>query len=183
MPAHAKPPLPICERHLQLLHQEHGRKTGSRRTHQRIAILLNAAAGKSNFQIGKELCLKVDTVDFWRNRWQSAQATLQKFEEGADQKGVSDRQLLIKLLELLKDAPGRGRPKIITLEQERQITALACEDPKDHGVDSTQWSQSLLAKAVVAKGIIGSIAGRTIGSILKKTKNAPTTPSTGFSPK
>lgn len=183
MPAHPIPALEMSDRHLRILRKERHRKVVSVRTIQRISILVNGAAGMSNFQSGQELGIKVDTITVWRERWQSNYALLQEFEKGVNQSGVSDRELLKKILELLKDAPGRGRPKVITEEQERQITALACEAPKDHGVQATQWSHMLLAKTAISKGIIGYIAGRTVGSILKKTKNGRTTRNTGFSPK
>ena len=90
-----------------------------------------------------------------------------------DSKGVSDRELLSKMLEILSDLPRSGHPKRITLEQEQQIVAVACRKPKEFGIAMTQWNREMLAHVAMAEGIVDQISPRYVSEILKK-KRAPT---------
>lgn len=73
-----------------------------------------------------------------------------------------------RLISTLKDSPRSGAPKTITLAQEKQIIALACEHPADYQIEMADWTHEMLAKVVIAKGIVASISSRQVGRILKK---------------
>ena len=128
---------------------------------------------KSISFISGELGTERNTVKKWRSRWESGYEALTMFEQGESGKGVSDRQLLEQMLKLLEDKPRSGAPKIITLAQEEQIVALACEAPEDYGIMMTQWNREMLAHVAIIQGIVDSISPRYVSNILKKKKLQP----------
>lgn len=86
---------------------------------QRARLILLAAEGRSNRQIGLALQLKPHQVGVWRER----------FEEG----GVA----------ALRDQPRSGRPREMSDAQRRRICETACRKPPKH---LARWSISSLAK-------------------------------------
>jgi len=124
-------------------------------TPQQIAIrgrmILAAAQGKNNAQIGRELGVKADTVRCWRMRWIGLQAV------SLDDLSVNER---------LQDTPRPGRPAQITAEQTCQIIALACEAPSERPI--SHWTGREIADEVMARGIIEQISPRHATRLLKK---------------
>jgi putative transposase len=114
-------------------------------------IILAAAEGKSNAQIGRELEMSVDTVRKWRMHWIGLQA-------------VSLEDLSVD--ERLADLPRPGRPSQITAEQTCQLIALACEQPKERPI--SHWTGREIAEEVMARGIIEQISPRHAARLLKK---------------
>lgn len=168
------PALEMTERHYRLLKQE-GQRRSTKVYHQtRIEILLRSSRGESQYQVCKEMGIAYNKVKAWRRRWTSAYRDLRVYEKGPEGQGLSDAKLLKRMLEILEDLPRSGAPKRITLEQEKQLIALACEDPVDHGLEMTDWSHEMLAKVAIAQGIVEKISGRWVGEILKKKRT--TTP-------
>src|SRR5450759_3425227 len=97
-----------------------GRRHGTpQQMAQRGRVILLAAQGKNNGQIGRELGMKADTVRSWRMRWLRWQAI------SLDDLSVNER---------LSDHPRSGRPAQITAEQTCQVIALACEQPKERPI-------------------------------------------------
>jgi putative transposase len=119
-------------------------------------MILAAAEGTSNAQIGRELGGSVDTVRKWRMHWSGLQAV--SFEELS----VGDR---------LADLPRPGRPAQITAEQTCQLIALACEQPKERPI--SHWSGREIAEEVLARGIIAHISPRHAARLLKKGLSSP----------
>jgi len=76
----------------------------------RVRIVLAAAQGCSNAQIGRDLAITVDTARLWRDRWVGLQGI------DLDAPSVAER---------LQDAPRPAVPARITAEQRRQIAAVA----------------------------------------------------------
>lgn len=124
-------------------------------TPQQIALrgrmILAAAQGKNNAQIGRELGGKADTVRCWRMRWISLQAV------SLDDLDVHER---------LSDVPRPGRPAQITAEQTCQMIALACEQPSERPI--SHWTGREIADEVVARGIVAQISPRHAARLLKK---------------
>ena len=77
----------------------------------RARIILLGAAGKGIRESAAPLGLRRKPVRHWRRRWEAAASTA-------------------RVAERLRDAPHSGAPVTFTVEQIRQITALACEDPE-----------------------------------------------------
>lgn len=167
------PALPMTNRQYRLLEQESNKRTTLRQYNERIAILLRGGKGQNNSQVARELGISLNTVKSWRKRWILAYESLLEFEKGVNGKQVSDYELLKEMLKILNDLPRSGTPKRITLAQEQQIVALACEKPADYGVEMTTWTHEMLAKVAIARGIIESISPRYVGVILKKVQVAP----------
>jgi len=120
---------------------------------QRARMILAAAQGHSNAQIGRELALNVDTVRLWRDRWVGLQ--------GIDLETLS-------VAERLQDAPRPGTPPKFTAEQRCQIAALACEAPMKAGRPISQWTGREIAEEVMARGVVKQISPRHAGYLLKK---------------
>ena len=123
---------------------------------QRGRVILLAAQGKNNGQIGRELGMKADTVRSWRMRWLRWQAI------SLDDVSVNER---------LSDHPRSGRPAQITAEQTCQVIALACEQPKERPI--SHWTGREIADEVMARGIIKQISPRHAARLLKKGLSTP----------
>jgi transposase len=162
------PAIPMSERQYKLLSKERSKRTISRQNYMRITILLRASQGEANKQIVREESVALSTVKNWRSRWNSVVEQLQEFEEGLSGEGVSDFELLEKMLEVIKDRPRSGVPVRISVSQKQQIRALACEAPKDYGLVMTDWTRQRLADTAVKQGIVEQISVTHIGTILKK---------------
>jgi len=167
-------PIEMTARQYRLL-EEHSRKqTISYRQRIRLQILLKASQGINNSQVSRDLGISLNKVKQWRRRWSAVYESLCSYELGAKGEGISDYKLLQHMLEQLKDIPRSGSPKRITLAQEQQIIALACEKPEDHGIVMTQWNREMLAHVAKAKGIVETISPRYVSEILKKKRTAST---------
>jgi transposase len=114
-------------------------------------IILAAAQGKNNAQVGRELGVKADTVRCWRMRWIGLQAA------SLDDLDVHER---------LSDVPRPGRPAQITAEQICQMIALACEAPSERPI--SHWTGREIADEVMARGIVTQISPRHAARLLKK---------------
>jgi putative transposase len=114
-------------------------------------MILAAAEGKTNGEIGRELRASVDTVRSWRMRWIGLQAV------PLSELSVSER---------LTDVPRPGRPSQITAEQTCQLIALACEQPKERPI--SHWTGREIADEVMARGIVKQISPRHAARLLKK---------------
>lgn len=167
-----KPPAPaiaIGTRQAQLLETQKNKRTISVQFQTRIDIILRASQGQSNSHIARETGKALNTVKTWRKRWSEGYDELCVFEAGQSGQGVSDGTLLKKMLALLSDRPRSGAPRRITLSQQQQIVALACEAPEDFGIEMTQWNREALAQVAVDKGIVETISPRYVSVVLKKT--------------
>jgi transposase len=70
----------------------------------------------------------------------------------------------------LEERPRSGQPRKLKLEQEAQLTVLACSDaPAGHA----RWTIRLLADKAVELGIVEHIAPETVRQFLKKTNLSP----------
>jgi len=96
----------------------------------RARIVLAAADGEANAQIGRDLEVCVDTVRKWRRRY------------------CADG------LEGLRDRPRPGRPPVFTPVEVAGVKALACSEPSDHGLPLARWSATELATQATTQGLI-----------------------------
>jgi len=124
---------------------------------QRACIILQAADGKRNTEIGLELGLDEDAVGLWRRRWIAGGGALSR-QEG------KDNALREAIACLLADVPRPGCPPTFTAEQVCQLMALACERPP---APLTHWTHKDLAREAVKRGIVETISARSIGRFLK----------------
>lgn len=160
--------IPMTSRQFSLLTDYSQKRVIPIRESFRLQILLLASQGKNNMEIGRLLKTRTNTVKVWRSRWEESYEQLLIFEAGIKQEGVSDRELLQRLLEVVQDRPRSGAPKRISLEQENQIIAIACKKPEDYGIIMNKWTHEQLANVVISEGVVDSISANYIGVILKK---------------
>ena len=156
-PAVALPP-----RQREILERLVRRATSAQRLVGRAQIILAAADGLNNEQIGRQLGLKRDTARTWRDRWLAARLRLAV----AEAEGVDDRGLTRCILLELNDEPRVGAPATFSAEQICQIIALACEPPATSGRPVTHWTPTELADEASKRGIVASISARTVGRFL-----------------
>jgi transposase len=134
-----------------------GHKTGQQ-VAQRARMILLAALGKSNAEIGRTLKVERLTVKRWRERWLSLEAI------PLDELSVAER---------LEDLPRPGAPARITAQQRCQMEALACEAPEKYGRPISQWSGREIADELVARQIIETISPRHAQRLLKRSVHSP----------
>lgn len=141
---------------LELLSRRH---TTAQQVAQRARIVLRAAAGKTNAEIGRALGIDVDTVRAWRARWCASQAMSRKD---------------LSLEERLRDRPRSGRKAEIQPDQVCALVALAYEAPAASGRPITQWTGREIAEEVMRRGIVKQISPRHAARLLKRgSKTAP----------
>jgi transposase len=122
----------------------------------RARIVLAAAAGKGNAEIGRELQVNVDTARLWRQRWLDLQAI------PASELNTEER---------LQDLPRPGAPARITADQRCQIEALACEKPEAASVRPiSQWTSREIADEILKRGIVEQISARHAARLLKRRR-------------
>jgi putative transposase len=121
----------------------------------RARIVLAAAAGQGNAQIGRELQVTVDTARLWRQRWLDLQAI------PASELSAEER---------LQDLPRPGAPARITADQVCQIAALACEKPAASERPISQWTSREMADEIVKRGIVEQISPRHAARLLKRRR-------------
>jgi putative transposase len=122
----------------------------------RARIVLAAAAGKGNAQIGRELQVTVDTARLWRQRWLGLQP-------------IPASELSIE--ERLQDLPRPGAPARITADQLCQIVALACEKPEASERPISHWTSREIADEIIKRGILQQISPRHAARLFKSGRS------------
>lgn len=165
--------LPVTARQLELLQAYSQRRNIGHQYKLRSRIIVLASQGQANKVVARQLGVTNNVVKTWRGRWLQAYDQLCGFEQGlSPENPTGNKQLLDRMLTILSDQPRSGKPKRITLAQQQQIVALACEDPQDYGIPMTQWNREMLAHVIKAKGIVEQISPRYVSEILKKDGSA-----------
>ena len=158
----------VSQRQQQLLQQITRCKTNSYRLVQRAQLVLFAATGMKNIMIGEQLQLSRTSVRQWRHRWLESAKQLQ----AAQAEGISDSELMQKLVGVLSDEQRPGGPAKFSLEQIVQIVAVACEQPESSRRPISHWTPKELAQEVVKRGIVQEISPRSVGRFLKRGNTA-----------
>ena len=117
----------------------------------RARIVLQAADGKNNQEIVRDLNISVDTVRLWRQRWLDLQPI------SLDDLTIEDR---------LDDLPRAGKPSRLTADQICQIEQLACEKPEKSGRPISQWTGREIADEIKTRGIVDKISPRHASRLL-----------------
>lgn len=133
----------------------------------RAQIVLAASENCTNKQIHEQYGIEEHRVSTWRNRFYEYHEMWKLLEP---ELRPEMNENLIRAI--LADRPGRGRKPTITPEQKAMIIAVACEPPSQSGYPNTHWSDRLLAKEVIKRGIVEYIAFQTIWSFLKGSRPA-----------
>lgn len=131
------------------------RPSSAQQIAQRGRIILNADAGKNHAEIARELNISIDMARLWRQRW---------LDLATSNLPMSERLL---------DAYRPGAPAKFTLEQQVQLMALACEDPKQSGRPISHWTAQELADEMVKRSMVESISRRHVGRLLQEADLKP----------
>jgi len=169
MAAKASPALKLSERQTKILSDYIRKRDTSNHEVKRIKIILKGSEGQSSYSISKEIGLGYNPVATWRKRWRVSYPDLTKYEKGKSGKGVSDGNLLKRMLSILQDQPRSGSPPKFTLSQKQQVVAMACRKPSAYGIEMTSWTHEMLAQVAQTEKIVKSISPRYVGKILKKS--------------
>lgn len=179
MPSPQALALTLSQRQQSLLEQMVRRTTNAYRLVRRAQLVLLAARGADNTEIGQRLQLSRSRVGLWRQRWMRAVESL----DAAEAEGISDEGLLRRILEVLSDRLRPGTPSKFSVEQIVQIVALACESPENAQRPVNQWTPTELAKEAVKRGLVEHISPRSVGRFLKRgNKSNPIVAATGSMP-
>jgi putative transposase len=130
----------------------------------RAKVILRAAGGESNSQIGREMGMTRNTVIKWRGRWGDHQDRVDALEEAE----VCEQEVREAVENILADAPRSGAPPTFTAEQVVQIVAIACEDPAQSGRPVTHWTPEEVAAEAIRRGVVERISPRQVGRFLKR---------------
>ena len=128
---------------------------------QRATILLEAASGRSNSEIARNLQLNRNTVKKWRIRYSQAAAEITQREAN------HPREIRGTLESVLQDDYRPGAPATFTNEQVARIINLSLQPLPDHKVEGSNWTPSELARKAVANRIVESISPRSVARFLK----------------
>jgi len=153
MPGPKPIPIELSDKVRQDLEKLVGRHTTGQQKAQRARIILQAAEGKNNADIARELNQSIDMVRLWRRRWHEL--------ESLDWGDLSAE-------ERLDDLPRPGAPARLTADQLCQIEQVACEAPEKAGRPISQWTGREIADELVARGIVETISARHAARLLKK---------------
>ena len=163
MPGPQPHSLSLTARQRAWLEQLVRRQRCSQQLLRRVRIVLRAADGANNEQIGRELGLDRGTVRTWRDRWRAGASRL----DAAETDTQSDRDLTAVIATILADEPRPGAPATFTAEQVVQIIALACEEPQASERPVSHWTPRELAEEAVQRGLVERISPRSVGRFLK----------------
>lgn len=111
--------------------------------------------------IAKEVKLSLNTVKAWRQRWDELEEELIEVQ---DELGVE-----AAMLSFLQDKARSGQPKKFRETAVKQLVALACDKPSNHGLEMTNWTYEMLAQIAKEKNIVTSISKSHVRFLLKNT--------------
>src|SRR5919108_1941529 len=159
----------LSERPGRLLEALVSRSTAPQRLVKRAQIILLLAGGKTFNQVARALGVLRQTVYKWGKRWRTQGRQLAEIE--AQER--SDQALSNRLAGLLVDAYRPGKPATFSPEPIVKLIAVACEPPQHSGRPITRWGSRELAAEGVKRGIVKTIARRTVSRLLKEAKIKP----------
>jgi putative transposase len=162
MPGPAPQTIAVSTRQRGVLERIIRRDTSPQQQVRRAKIVLAAAGGANNEQVGRQVGVTEETARLWRGRWGAAEETVLAAEAEGD-----DAALEVIVAGILVDEPRSGAPATFTPEQLCQIMALACSPPEAAGRPIERWTPRELAEEAVSRGIVAAISPSTVGRFLK----------------
>lgn len=163
------PPLPVTDTLRASLLRLQRKRTLRKLIERRVETILLASQGISNGQAARQLEMGRGTVKATRRRWQRAYPDLLEQARLFEQGQLSEDHLDRFVESALQDLPRSGRGKVFTPAQEAKIVALATEEPRDYDIPIETWTNEMLAKVAIAKGIVKTISTSQVRRILKKS--------------
>ncbi len=127
----------------------------------RAEIILAAATGANNEEVGRRVGVSRETVRRWRDRWGAREEALLAAEVEGDDAAVG-----AVVQGVLADEPRPGAPARFSPEQFCQLMALACTPPEAVGRPLDHWTARELADEAVQRGIVARISPSTVERFL-----------------
>lgn len=158
-------PIELSDRQRGILEQILRRHSSSQQQVKRARVILTLAVGKNNQQTAQQTNVHRETVQVWRRRWLCAVDRL----TAAEIAGVSDKELLAMIEEVLTDEQRSGAPVTFSAEEVTQIIAIACSDPLASGRPISHWSSKEIAAEAVKRTIVETISTRSVQRFLKRS--------------
>lgn len=156
----------IFPRAKALLEKELKRRHLESHYYDRMRIIIKSHANLKNKQIATTLGCGEHTVSRWRQRWKQRHQELKDYEKGPDGRGITDKELMEKIKEILTDCARVGAPSRISKVEVNRLVALACESPEKYGLPFTHWTHQELSKQAHKMKI--EISPAHVGRLLKK---------------
>ena len=163
MPGRKAVKIEVTEAQRDILEQLVRQRQSGQGLVKRAQIVLEAADGKTNAELGRMFKHKRDTASLWRKRWAQAHEELVAVEAAQDKKQPLDKAIE----KVLSDAWRSGRPDTFSAEQVVRIVAISCEDPTVSGLPLGQWTPKDIADEAIRRGIVESISPQSVERFLK----------------
>jgi putative transposase len=174
MPGPAAQRVVVSARQRGVLERVVRRATSPQRLVQRAAVVLAAAEGANNEEVGRRLGVGARTARRWRARWAAAREALWAAEAEGDDRAVEG-----VVAGVLVDEPRPGAPAAFTAEQLCRLMALACTPPAEAGRPIDRWTPRELADEAARRGIVGRISPSTVRRFFARSTSGPTAAATG----
>lgn len=134
---------------------------------QRAMAVLLSADDVPVLQISQRIHLSRNQVTTWRKRFMEYLPFLKEVEK-------SEPWLLPDYIELaLSDEERDGRPCSYTIDQYSMILKIACNDPRDYGLELSHWSLPALRRTIIKEGIVDAISIPTLCRFLRRVEVHP----------
>jgi putative transposase len=159
--ARAALPVAVTARQRAVLERVVRRDTSPQRLVRRAAIVLAAAEGAGNEEIGRRVGVGADVARLWRGRWAAAAEALLAGEAEGDDRAVEG-----VVVGVLADEPRSGAPAVFTPEQLCAVMALACTPPGEAGRPIDRWTPRELADEAARRGVVARISPSTVRRFL-----------------
>lgn len=128
---------------------------------ERSSIILEAASGRSNTEIARNLEINRNTVKKWRSRYAQAAAEIIQREKN------HPRELRGLIDSVLQDEYRPGAPATYPNEVVAQIISMSLQSPSEYGVEGSHWTPSELARQANKNNITENISARSVSRFLK----------------
>jgi len=157
--------IPMKRCHKEFYEKVIQKQSIDRNKYLRAKILLLAHSGLNNSEVKREVGLSYKTIRKWRCRW------IEGYEELCELEHTEEQEYLQNFL---RDYPRSGLPKKFTEAQEKAIVAMACREPREFGIEMTDWTMEMLSKVAEGEKIVESISKSQVARLLKNTDLATT---------
>ena len=134
---------------------------------QRAKIILLAAEDMPINKICEHVHISRNRVAAWRDKFMEYLPLIKEVE-------VNAPKLLPDCIHLvLSDDERSGRPITFTCDQYCEILRMACNNPRDYGVELSHWSLSSLRRAVIDAGVVSDISISSLSRFLARIAVRP----------
>ena len=158
----------LLPRQLAILERLGRSSTEEQRIVERARIITMSADGQLCVDQAEVLGIDAQRVRRWRRRWASEMDRLM----AAELLPVSDAELEVLIVDVLRDDYRPGAPPTFSPEQIAQIISLACEEPETLGLPVTHWTPGELAREAKKRKIVDDISPRHVARFFFRDGNS-----------